>query len=331
MSACSFAAASWNIDLWIFPLCRCKPFWCSWSVQSLSVCMHECMCALLNVHMSEKERLCLCVFVLTRLQTCIGVLWVFMLIFVCVCVCTLSVYAFLHVCVCVCVRRRMCVCVGCALSVYAYLHVCVCVCVRAPDTVSVSAGTAPSFPSVIRSCKVKSYKSAVKCTRPASHCDAHAVLCTRRMYPLTKIHAPSTPLHPLHPFFLLPILLRLILFSCSSSASTSSSSFLFLFPSSSSSSAGLFAWMKNKCDLSSLKPNSRAVPSYHVAHMLHVIGAQCDLLTIAPGLLEHMCRRQFAEQWGDCKNLKLHLSMQLLLYYHNCCFQTTSNFRNHYH
>ena len=42
--------------------------------------------------------------------------------------------------------------------------------------------------------------------------------------------------------------------------------------------------------------------------MLHVISAQCvacDLHTFVPGLLEHMCWRRFAAQWGDCKNSQM--------------------------
>ena len=53
--------------------------------------------------------------------------------------------------------------------------------------------------------------------------------------------------------------------------------------------------------------NSWVVPSYHMTRntmLLHVIGARCvarDLHTIAPGLLECTCWRQFAAQWGDCQ------------------------------
>ena len=62
---------------------------------------------------------------------------------------------------------------------------------------------------------------------------------------------------------------------------------------------------KYLCDFNSVKLNSWSVPSYQVAHdTLHVIGARCvacDLYTIPPGPLEHMCWRQFAVLWGDCK------------------------------
>ena len=50
--------------------------------------------------------------------------------------------------------------------------------------------------------------------------------------------------------------------------------------------------------------------------MLHVISALCaasNLHTIVPGPLEFVCWRQFAVQRGDCKNLKLHLSVRVLV------------------
>ena len=59
---------------------------------------------------------------------------------------------------------------------------------------------------------------------------------------------------------------------------------------------------ESKCNSNSVKLNSWAFPSYHVAHdMLHVINARCgarDLQTVALG---RTCWRQFAAQWGDCK------------------------------
>ena len=68
----------------------------------------------------------------------------------------------------------------------------------------------------------------------------------------------------------------------------------------------------------SVKLNSWAVPSNHVAHnILHVMSIQyvaSDLHTTARWPLEYACWRQFAVLWGDCKKIS------------NCVFQC-----NHYH
>ena len=60
----------------------------------------------------------------------------------------------------------------------------------------------------------------------------------------------------------------------------------------------------------------------HMAHMLHMISAQCvarDLHMIASGPFEHMCWRQISAQRGDCKHLKLRLSTWSLLSLLICC------------
>ena len=74
----------------------------------------------------------------------------------------------------------------------------------------------------------------------------------------------------------------------------------------------------DKCTFSSVKLNSSAVPSYHVAHdMLHVVNTWCvahDLHTIAPWSVECTCWKQFTVHWGECKNLELRLGMRLSLW-----------------
>ena len=69
-----------------------------------------------------------------------------------------------------------------------------------------------------------------------------------------------------------------------------------------------YTW--KKCDSDSVKLNSWAVPSYHMAHnILHVIlSARCvahDLHRIAPWPLERTCWRQFAAQSGDCNKSQI--------------------------
>ena len=74
---------------------------------------------------------------------------------------------------------------------------------------------------------------------------------------------------------------------------------------------------ENKCDFNCGKLNSWAVPSYQVAHdMLHLMSTlrvAHYFHTIVPGPLQLACWRQFAVQLGNCKNLKEHLSIWLLL------------------
>ena len=62
-------------------------------------------------------------------------------------------------------------------------------------------------------------------------------------------------------------------------------------------------------------PRVAPVPSCHVAHMLHVMSVRCvarDLHANATWPLQCTCWRQFAAQWGDCKNLELRLSLRSL-------------------
>ena len=50
-----------------------------------------------------------------------------------------------------------------------------------------------------------------------------------------------------------------------------------------------------------------------MTHILHVIITRCvahGLHTVVPWTLECACWKQFTGQWGDCENLKLHLSMR---------------------
>ena len=74
--------------------------------------------------------------------------------------------------------------------------------------------------------------------------------------------------------------------------------------------------IKTKINAISTLSNLIAEPSLHTtrSHVAHDKRSMCCtwFYKIAPWLLEHTCWRQFAVLWGDSKNLKLHLSMQLL-------------------
>ena len=67
--------------------------------------------------------------------------------------------------------------------------------------------------------------------------------------------------------------------------------------------------------------------------MLHVISTQCvahDLHTISPWPLEHMCWRQFAVQWGDCKKKKSQIIPLNSITCHYYCYVYFRPF-NHQH
>ena len=60
---------------------------------------------------------------------------------------------------------------------------------------------------------------------------------------------------------------------------------------------------------------------WHITWHLHVISARSvarDLHTVAPGLLERTCWRQFTALWGDCKKSRIAPlnAILLLLYYY---------------